>query len=169
MHLFLRPSMSDVEREREDTRPAIMITRRSSVSDYFELDLVPGQNFPRQYCVQCSKTSRQTQMTDAKQWETLNNSRHLVVRTAWVCRVTMEFAYGILLDWKFLCRCEHAAFVNTKWYETWSERILFVDPSVSAGSRGCKGNLVTVFTPDTAPLVKTHMLFRFRWSSPMTS
>ena len=45
-------------------------------------------------------------------------------------RSTMEFAYDIMLDQKFLYRSVHAAFVNTKWYETWSERTLFVDPII---------------------------------------
>ena len=31
---------------------------------------------------------------------------------------------------RFLYRSVHAAFVNTKWYETWSERTLFVDPII---------------------------------------
>ena len=42
----------------------------------------------------------------------------------------MEIAYGILLDQKFMYRCVHAVFANTKWYETWSERTLFVDPII---------------------------------------
>ena len=43
----------------------------------------------------------------------------------------MEFVNGIVLDQKFLRRCVRAAFVNTKWYETWSERALFVDPIIN--------------------------------------
>ena len=58
-------------------------------------------------------------MIHAKQWKTLNNSRHLVVQTAQLFRSTMEHFYGILLDQKFLRRCVHASFVNTKWYEAW--------------------------------------------------
>ena len=54
-------------------------------------------------------------MIDAKRWNILNNSRHLLVQTPWLCRSTMEFAYGILLDQKFLYRCVHSAFVNKKW------------------------------------------------------
>ena len=50
---------------------------------------------------------------------------------AWLCWATMEFAYGILLDQKFLYRCVHASLVNTKWYETWSERTLFVDSIIN--------------------------------------
>ena len=42
----------------------------------------------------------------------------------------MELAYRILIDQKFLYRSVHAAFVNTKWYETWLERTLFVDPII---------------------------------------
>ena len=45
-------------------------------------------------------------------------------------RSTMEHVYGILLDEKFLYRSVHAAFVNTKWYEAWSERTLFLDPVI---------------------------------------
>ena len=42
----------------------------------------------------------------------------------------MEHVYGILLHKKFLYRSVHAAFVNTKWYETWLDRTLFVDPII---------------------------------------
>ena len=55
-----------------------------------------------------------------------------------LCRSTMEHVhgillehvYGILLDEKFLHRSMHAAFVNTKWYEAWLERTLFLDPII---------------------------------------
>ena len=55
-----------------------------------------------------------------------------------LCRSTMEHVhgillehvYGILLDEKFLHRSTHAAFVNTKWYEAWLERTLFLDPII---------------------------------------
>ena len=50
----------------------------------------------------------------------------------------------------------HAAFVNTKWYEKWSERTLFVDPIINdvrgPGVLTRKADLVTVMTQDTPPL-----------------
>ena len=67
-------------------------------------------------------------MIDAKRWNTLNNSRHLVVQTAWLRRSTMELAFGILLDQKFLYRCMDAPFVETK---AFSQRTLFVDPIIN--------------------------------------
>ena len=52
--------------------------------------------------------------------------------------------------------------MNSKWYEAWSERTLFVEPIINdvqgLCSRGCKANLVTVITPDTPPLIKNHKL-----------
>ena len=113
---------------------------------------------------------------DAKRWKTLNNSRQLVVQTAWLCRATTELAYGILLDQKFLCRSVHAAFVNTKWYETWSGRTLFVDPIINDVQRlcvlirmqgqrcDCRYTRHSATGQDASPPV-----VRFRWSSFITS
>ena len=56
--------------------------------------------------------------------------RHVLVRTAVLCRSTMEHVYGILFDEKFLYRSVHAAFVNTKGYEAWLERTLLLDPII---------------------------------------
>ena len=111
-------------------------------------------------------------MIDVKRWKTLNNSRHQVVHTAWLCRSTIEFASGILLDQKFLYRCVHAAFVNTKCSENWSELTLFMDrlstiSGFRACSRRCQANLVTVITQDIPPLVKTPP--PVGWSSRVTS
>ena len=43
----------------------------------------------------------------------------------------MEHVHGILLDQKFLYRSVHAASMNTKWYEAWLERTLFLDPMIN--------------------------------------
>ena len=69
---------------------------------------------------------------------TLRSHCHLLVRTAVLCRSTMEHVYGILLehvhdillDEKFPYRSVHAAFVNTTWYEAWLERTLFFGPII---------------------------------------
>ena len=64
----------------------------------------------------------------------------------------MELAHGILLDQKLLRMCVRAAFVNTKRYETWWERTLFVDPIVNDV---CGPNVLTWLHCD--PCDRTHI------------
>ena len=65
---------------------------------------------------------------------TLHSNRHFLVQSA--CCVSIHNG-----DQKFLYRSVRAAFVNTKWYETWLE--------AQVCSRGCQASLVTVITQDT--------------------
>ena len=59
----------------------------------------------------------------------IKSNRHLLVQTAWFVLIHNGRS-PILLDQKFLYRPVHAAFVNTKCFEKWSERTLFVDPII---------------------------------------
>ena len=77
--------------------------------------------------------------------------------------------------WLFLHRCVHAAFVNTKWYEKWSERTLFVDPIINDVQGLCvltrtQGQLLNCHdTRHTATGQDTLVVPCLRWSSLITS
>ena len=71
-----------------------------------------------------------------------------------LCRST-ELAHGILLDQKCLYKSVHAAIVNTKWYGTWLEGALFVDPIIY----DVQGAGVLSRTQGQ-PYRKAHLLFR---------
>ena len=82
-----------------------------------------------------------------------NNSGHLVVQTAWLCRALMELAHGFFLDHKFLHRWRAR---HLREHEVVREVVgeHFIrgpdhqrGPGVSACSR--KANLVNVMTQDT--------------------